>query len=145
MIDEFDIAPNRLQDLISQVEINYVDHDGTFWGCVSKEAEEDNNGVIYVSEFFPRRIGVLLAATDENNQIHDNAEYRILIVFLAVCLLHKLAHLMNRWQASDGSAKRDFEAGLLLEDYLFGSELYLAFVSNKENPALHKVVGNHFK
>lgn len=140
---EFDIAPDRLQALLPQVEIKYVDHDGTFLARVSRVKGEDNRTIL-VSDFFTRRIGVILA-TNQNNQLHDNAEYRILIIFLAVSLLHEVAHLMNRWSGLDSSANQDFEAGFFLEEYLFRSELFLAIVPNNENPALQEVVGNYVK
>lgn len=144
-LDDFDITPNRVQELVPRVVLTYISHTGEFWARASHDLGESNL-TIEISDYFPRRIQTILTPLpgdqDQEEPINPHAliEYRNLIFFQAASILHELGHLLNRWAYIDKSLDQNLEAGYYLEEKFFHKELYLAYIPN-DDVALMKMLG----
>nr|QDG00788.1 histone-lysine N-methyltransferase SMYD3-4 [Brachionus koreanus] len=73
---------------------------------------------IYINEIFKKRLEILNANAQENIE-----EIETITFYLSVLILHELAHLLFRWKGDRVSPEKIREAGIKLEDWLFGGKV----------------------
>lgn len=75
---------------------------------------------IYINEIFKKRLEIL------NKNVKENIEeIETIIFYMTVLILHELAHLLFRWKGAKVSPEKIREAGIKLEDWLFGGRVHI--------------------
>ncbi|RNA44396.1 CRN domain-containing -containing, partial [Brachionus plicatilis] len=79
---------------------------------------ESDPYTIYINEIFKKRLEILNANAKENIE-----EIETITFYMTVLILHELAHLLFRWKGDKVSPEKVKEAGIKLEDWLFGGKV----------------------
>ena len=124
-MDTFHFTSNRLSNLVAKVEIEFYsgadgadgNEENITWAYTTAQTGEANL-VIHINELF----GLRVAALGRDDQI-----YRSVTWFEAICLLHELGHLMQRWNQVEKTPDTIIEAGIQMETCVFGFGIYILY------------------
>ncbi|CAF1000893.1 unnamed protein product, partial [Brachionus calyciflorus] len=81
---------------------------------------ESNPNTIYINKIFQERLEILKSNRKENIE-----EIETITFLMCVLILHELAHLLFRWKGVKVTPDKIKEAGIKLEDWLFGGKVMI--------------------
>jgi hypothetical protein len=145
VIFKFNVDQKRCKEMIGKVKIAFTNQDSEKEKIIYqenvKEADkkvkeflgwtyrDTNASELHINKIFEKRL----------NKTKDKQEKKIIIVYMAIVILHEVAHLLFRWSGLNNTPKsfRNLnnmpEAGSNFESRLFGCEIASAIEQINKN------------
>ncbi|CAF0703826.1 unnamed protein product [Brachionus calyciflorus] len=115
---EFSIDPEYSQKRINGTQIIFREQPIWKKYLISWTERNYNADKIFINITFKKRLEILEAERETRIE-----EIQTITLFLAVLIIHELAHLLFRWKGFDFSPKKYKDAGAYLERKLFDGEV----------------------